>query len=138
MVLVGRVNKSLVSLIQQAGGSAVGLCGKDANLVSARVRNFEELGFVGDVTGVNIEIINSLTHRLAMVTQPIMVPEPSKASLSRPSVVRSVGSLALSLEARSLSVSERSKRVFVGVSADGGGRDSRGGQRGARQARPCP
>jgi len=61
MVLVGRVNKSLVSLIQQAGGSAVGLCGKDAGLITARVRDFEELGFVGDVTGVNIEIINSLT-----------------------------------------------------------------------------
>eukprot|EP00240_Pyramimonas_obovata_P005141 CAMPEP_0118933864 /NCGR_PEP_ID=MMETSP1169-20130426/12753_1 /TAXON_ID=36882 /ORGANISM="Pyramimonas obovata, Strain CCMP722" /LENGTH=394 /DNA_ID=CAMNT_0006876687 /DNA_START=41 /DNA_END=1225 /DNA_ORIENTATION=+ len=61
MVLVGRVNKSLVSLIQQAGGSAVGLCGKDANLISARIRNFKELGFVGDVTGVDISIIEDLT-----------------------------------------------------------------------------
>lgn len=33
MVLTGRVNKSLVTLIQQAGGRAVGLCGKDANIL---------------------------------------------------------------------------------------------------------
>mmetsp|Transcript_32444 Transcript_32444/g.54444 ORF Transcript_32444/g.54444 Transcript_32444/m.54444 type:complete len:380 (-) Transcript_32444:255-1394(-) len=62
MVLVGRVNKSIVSLIQQAGGSAVGLCGKDAGMIKARARNFEELGFVGDVTAVDISIIMSLTQ----------------------------------------------------------------------------
>jgi acetylglutamate kinase len=62
MVLVGRVNKSIVSLIQQAGGSAVGLCGKDAGMIKARARNFEELGFVGDVTAVDISIIMSLVR----------------------------------------------------------------------------
>lgn len=36
MVLGGRVNKSLVSLIQQAGGQSVGLSGKDGNLLKAR------------------------------------------------------------------------------------------------------
>jgi acetylglutamate kinase len=36
MVLVGRVNKSIVSLINQAGGNAVGLCGKDGNTIIAR------------------------------------------------------------------------------------------------------
>lgn len=36
MVLGGRVNKSLVSLIQQAGGQAVGLSGKDGNLLKGR------------------------------------------------------------------------------------------------------
>ena len=35
MVLVGRVNKEIVSLINQAGGCAVGLCGKDGNLIKA-------------------------------------------------------------------------------------------------------
>ncbi|MEO0768070.1 MAG: acetylglutamate kinase, partial [Cyanobacteria bacterium J06649_4] len=39
MVLVGRVNKELVALINQAGGQAVGLCGKDGNLVTARPQN---------------------------------------------------------------------------------------------------
>jgi hypothetical protein len=36
MVLGGRVNKGLVTLIQQAGGLAVGLCGKDAGIIRAR------------------------------------------------------------------------------------------------------
>lgn len=36
MVLGGRVNKGLVTLIQQAGGNAVGLCGKDSGIIKAR------------------------------------------------------------------------------------------------------
>lgn len=36
MVLGGRVNKGLVTLIQQAGGLAVGLCGKDSGIIRAR------------------------------------------------------------------------------------------------------
>lgn len=37
MVLSGRVNKGLVTLIQQAGGQAVGLCGKDSGIIKARM-----------------------------------------------------------------------------------------------------
>ncbi|MGK7897834.1 MAG: acetylglutamate kinase [Xenococcus sp. (in: cyanobacteria)] len=60
MVLVGRVNKELVSLINQAGASAVGLCGKDGNLVQARPVGTEGIGFVGEVTNINPELIKSL------------------------------------------------------------------------------
>ncbi len=60
MVLVGKVNKEIVSLINQAGGSAVGLCGKDANLIKARPEGREEIGFVGEVSNVKIEILQSL------------------------------------------------------------------------------
>ncbi len=60
MVLVGRVNKEIVSLINQAGGSAVGLCGKDASLITARPADAEGIGFVGEVTNVNIQILESL------------------------------------------------------------------------------
>jgi acetylglutamate kinase len=60
MVLVGRVNKEIVSLINQAGGSAVGLCGKDANLIKARPADQEGIGFVGEVTSVNTQILESL------------------------------------------------------------------------------
>lgn len=60
MVLVGRVNKEIVSLINQAGGSAVGLCGKDASLITARPADEEGIGFVGEVTNVNIQILESL------------------------------------------------------------------------------
>ena len=37
MVLSGRVNKGLVTLIQQAGGRAVGVCGKDSGIIRARM-----------------------------------------------------------------------------------------------------
>jgi acetylglutamate kinase len=60
MVLVGRVNKEIVSLINQAGGSAVGLCGKDGNLIKARPQGDEGIGFVGEVNSVNIKILETL------------------------------------------------------------------------------
>ena len=60
MVLVGRVNKELVALINQAGGSAVGLCGIDANLIKARPVDAVDVGFVGEVTSVDIRILESL------------------------------------------------------------------------------
>lgn len=62
MVLVGRVNKELVSLINQAGGSAVGLCGKDGNLFKARPEGQEGMGFVGEVTKVNTKLLESLVN----------------------------------------------------------------------------
>jgi len=60
MVLVGRVNKEIVSLINQAGGKAVGLCGKDGNLIKARPDGREGIGFVGEVNSVDINLLNSL------------------------------------------------------------------------------
>ncbi|MEL6854397.1 MAG: acetylglutamate kinase [Cyanobacteria bacterium J06607_13] len=61
MVLVGRVNKELVALINQAGGQAVGLCGKDGNLVTARPRSADAgVGFVGDVSNIRPDLISSL------------------------------------------------------------------------------
>lgn len=62
MVLVGRVNKELVSLINQAGGSAVGVCGKDANLVMARPNGVKDVGFVGEVASVNPDLISALVE----------------------------------------------------------------------------
>ncbi|MGC9528122.1 MAG: acetylglutamate kinase [Limnospira sp.] len=60
MVLVGRVNKEIVSLINQVGGSAVGLCGKDANLIRARPQGQEGIGFVGEVTSIDTKLVESL------------------------------------------------------------------------------
>jgi acetylglutamate kinase len=60
MVLVGRVNKEIVSLINQAGARAVGLCGKDGNLITARPDGREEIGFVGEVSNINVDILNTL------------------------------------------------------------------------------
>lgn len=60
MVLGGRVNKGLVTLIQQAGGQAVGLCGKDSNIIRARQMVERDIGFVGDITSVNKALIEAL------------------------------------------------------------------------------
>jgi acetylglutamate kinase len=62
MVLVGRVNKEIVALINQAGGKAVGLCGKDGNLITARPQGQEGIGFVGDVSNVDVKILNTLAE----------------------------------------------------------------------------
>ncbi|MFM7191452.1 MAG: acetylglutamate kinase, partial [Microcystaceae cyanobacterium] len=60
MVLVGRVNKELVSLINQAGGQAVGLCGKDGSLVTARPMTNKDVGFVGEVSTINPRLVESM------------------------------------------------------------------------------
>lgn len=60
MVLVGRVNKEIVSLINQAGGAAVGLCGKDGDLIRARHVGQDGVGFVGEVSSVDTRLIKTL------------------------------------------------------------------------------
>ena len=59
MVLGGQVNKDLVSLIEKAGGKAIGLCGMDGSLLKAKkLEGAVDLGYVGDVTEVNTDVIN--------------------------------------------------------------------------------
>jgi acetylglutamate kinase len=58
MVLCGKINKDLVQLLGTHGGSAIGLCGLDGNLLTAR-RLDEKYGLVGDVTGVDPGIVKS-------------------------------------------------------------------------------
>ena len=53
MVLAGKVNKSLVALIGNKGGKAIGLCGMDGHMIEAKVKD-ERLGFVGEITKVNV------------------------------------------------------------------------------------
>jgi acetylglutamate kinase len=60
MVLGARVNKSLVTLIQSAGGRAVGVCGKDADTILARQMVEKDIGFVGEVTAVDARLIEAL------------------------------------------------------------------------------
>jgi acetylglutamate kinase len=62
MVLAGTTNKGIVSLIHCAGGKAVGLSGKDGNLLVARklTPGGNDIGYVGEVTQVNAEVIEVL------------------------------------------------------------------------------
>ncbi len=63
MVLTGKINKDIVSQINVAGSKAIGLCGKDANLIQAEKMIPEDgydLGNVGTVTGINTTLLNLL------------------------------------------------------------------------------
>lgn len=82
MVLGGNVNKSIVSLINKHGGQAIGLTGKDANLIQAKKLLATkvgadgtvepiDLGFVGEVVSVNKEVINML---IASNFIPVIAP----------------------------------------------------------------
>lgn len=56
MVLAGKINKNLVNLLQNKGGKAIGLCGVDGHMIKAE-RMDERLGFVGEITDVNVQPI---------------------------------------------------------------------------------
>ncbi|GHU35322.1 acetylglutamate kinase [Spirochaetia bacterium] len=62
MVLCGKVNKDIVSLIQMQGGQALGICGIDGGLLKARrLRiNGEDLGFVGEIEEVDATVLDSV------------------------------------------------------------------------------
>ncbi len=62
MVLAGKTNKDLVNLIQTIGGSAIGLSGLDGHMIVARKKD-ERLGFVGEITSVNIRPVTDLLDR---------------------------------------------------------------------------
>lgn len=58
MVLAGKVNKDLVSMLESHEGKAIGLCGLDGNMIEAKMLD-ENLGYVGEITDVHPEIIQN-------------------------------------------------------------------------------
>jgi len=62
MVLAGKVNKTLVGLLEVKGGKAMGISGVDGRLIQAAAKN-EQLGYVGSITGVNIAPVMDLLEK---------------------------------------------------------------------------
>ena len=62
MVLAGKVNKTLVNLLEMKGGRAVGLSGMDGRMIEAKIKN-PALGFVGEITRVNIAPVTDLLEK---------------------------------------------------------------------------
>ena len=62
MVLAGKVNKGLVTLLERNGGNAVGLSGMDGKLIEAKMKN-AALGYVGSITKINIKPVMDLLER---------------------------------------------------------------------------
>ena len=62
MVLAGKVNKTLVSLLEKRGGKAIGLCGMDGKLIQAEIKD-PRLGFVGEVTAINKNPVTDILEK---------------------------------------------------------------------------
>ena len=62
MVLAGKINKTLVNLIQMKGGHAVGLSGIDGGIIEAKMKN-EVLGYVGEITKTRTQPITDLLEK---------------------------------------------------------------------------
>lgn len=62
MVLAGKVNKSLVNLLEVKGGKAIGLSGIDGHMIEAEIKD-EKLGFVGEITKVNTAPITDVLEK---------------------------------------------------------------------------
>lgn len=83
MVLAGSINKQIVGYINEAGGKAVGLCGKDGNMVVAKkvtrqvvdpdsnIEKVVDLGFVGDPDKVDVTVLNQILGRELI---PVLAP----------------------------------------------------------------
>jgi acetylglutamate kinase len=83
MVLAGSINKQIVGFINEAGGRAVGLCGKDGNMVLARklsravadpgshIEKIVDLGFVGEPAKVDITVLDQILGRELI---PVLAP----------------------------------------------------------------
>ena len=62
MVLSGKINKTLVNLIQMKGGKAMGVSGIDGRLIEAKPKN-EKLGYVGEIENINIGPVLDLLEK---------------------------------------------------------------------------
>jgi acetylglutamate kinase len=113
MVLVGKVNKEIVTLINQNGGQSVGLSGKDGKLITAKKMKYIrkkgddqppeiiDIGMVGEVTGVNNDLLENL---LASQFIPVIAPVGAgrKGETYNINADHVAGRIAASLKARKL------------------------------------
>ena len=89
MVLAGSINKQIVGYINAAGGKAIGLCGKDGNMVQARkvsrsvvdpdsnIEKIIDLGFVGEPEKVDLTMLNQVIGREMI---PVLAPVATSAN----------------------------------------------------------
>ena len=62
MVLAGKINKTLVNLLEMKGGQAMGISGMDGRLIEAGIKD-ERLGYVGEITHINIQPVTDLLEK---------------------------------------------------------------------------
>jgi len=136
MVLAGSINKQIVGFINEAGGKAVGLCGKDGNMVVARkvtrtmvdpgshIEKVVDLGFVGEPQKVDVTVLNQILGRELI---PVLAPVATAAEGGTYNVNADTfaGAIAGALKAKRLllltdvpGVLDKSKKLIKELSMD--------------------
>jgi acetylglutamate kinase len=136
MVLAGSINKQIVGYINQAGGKAVGLCGKDGNMVVARkvtrtivdpgshIEKVVDLGFVGEPQKVDVTVLTQILGRELI---PVLAPVATSADGGTYNVNADTfaGAIAGALKAKRLllltdvpGVLDKSKKLIKELSID--------------------
>lgn len=103
MVLGGKINAEIVGLINHYGGKAVGLSGKDANLIKAKAMKIKgsDMGFAGEVEAVNPRLIKTLEdNNFIPVIAPIGYDDKGKSYNINADTV--AGAIASALKAEKL------------------------------------
>jgi len=100
MVLIGKINKDIVKSINNHNIKAIGISGKDANLIIAKIKN-PELGFVGEIKKINPEILKTLQEKdFIPVIAPIGVDEKGQSYNINADLV--AGDIAIAVKANKL------------------------------------
>jgi acetylglutamate kinase len=136
MVLAGSINKQIVGFINEAGGKAVGLCGKDGDMVKARkvtrnvvdpgsrIEQIVDLGFVGEPERVDTTVLNQILGRDLI---PVLAPLATSADGTTYNVNADTfaGAIAGALKAKRLllltdvpGVLDKSKQLIDRLTAD--------------------
>ena len=118
MVLAGSVNKGIVSRIQNLGGKAVGLCGKDAGLIKAqRITEPHDLGLVGEISEIDTSLILTLIDEdFIPVVSPVGSGEGGESlNINADTVASALGG---ALKAHKLVLLTDVEGIFLGDGAD--------------------
>jgi acetylglutamate kinase len=136
MVLAGSINKQIVGFVNGAGGKAIGLCGKDGNMVTARkisrtiadpgsnIEKVVDLGYVGEPEKVDVTVLNQILGRDLI---PVLAPLATSADGTTYNVNADTfaGAIAGALKAKRLllltdveGVLDKSKSLIRELSAD--------------------
>ena len=81
MVLSGEINKEIVSLLNNHGGKAIGISGKDANFLEARPKDFKNFGYTGIIENVNSQIVDNIIEDGFV---PVIAPIASSSAVGHP------------------------------------------------------
>ena len=98
-VLAGQVNKDLVALLK---GRGVGLCGMDGNTISCRRYTKADLGFVGEITGINTTLINHLLDDQFIPVVATVGMDPENGVLYNVNADTAAAAIAVALGAEKL------------------------------------